>query len=110
MVSGKTRGFLAKIILLSALLVVSVGQTKLISWQKPSLDEARVRLDKAKNPVDRARAYLQISDILLKEVGQSISKRDAEALGEWSEQYRQAISSARETMVTSGRDAQRDPE
>src|SRR5574339_1270254 len=76
--------------------------------KKVSLDEARTRLEKAKSPVDRARAYIQISDIVLRELSVSVSAHDFDALNEWSEQYREAISSARETMVTSGRDPQRD--
>ena len=95
---------LALALLIGGRMVTSAGQKRV------TLDEARVRLDKAKSPVDRTRAYLQISEIVLKEVSDRISAHDLNGLSEWSEQYREAISSARETMVASGRDAQRDPE
>jgi len=99
-------------VLLTTALLIGGGvfATTSAAQKKVSLDEARVRLEKAKSPVDRTRAYLQISEIVLKELSESISAHDFDALNEWSEQYRQAIFSAREAMVKSGRDAQRDPE
>ena len=78
--------------------------------KKLTLDEARARLERARTPVERARAQCQISDVVLKEVKDNVSLSDTKALNDWLEQYRDAITSARDTMVTSGRDPQRDPD
>ena len=99
------------VLLALALLIHGHSMPTAAAMQKKlSLDEAKGQLDRAKSPVERTKAYIQISEVALKELSQSISAHDFDALNEWCTQYRQAISSARETMVTSGRDAQRDPE
>lgn len=96
--------------LLTVAMLIGGAMMAAVASEKTSLDEAKARLDRAKSPVERARAYMQISDVLLKEVNVSISKHDNQALSDWSEQYRQAVNSAGETMMASGRDAYRDPE
>ena len=78
--------------------------------KKMTLDEARARLERARTPIERARAHIQISDVVLQEVRDNVSLSDTKALSDWLEQYRSAICSARDTIVTSGRDPQRDPE
>lgn len=95
-------------LLLGGLLLISIVATVPAQQKKVSLDEVKIRLDKARSPVDRTRVYIQLSDALLSEARESITHDDA--LGVWLEQYRDAISLARETMVSSGRDAQKDPE
>jgi hypothetical protein len=101
------------LILILHMIFISVALTCTISSaaeKKVTLDEARARLDRAKTAVDRARAQCQISDVVLNEVKDNVSLNDTKALNDWLEQYRSAISSARDTMVTSGRDPSRDPE
>jgi hypothetical protein len=78
--------------------------------KKATLDEARSRLEHARTPVERARAQCEISDVMLNQVKENVPLSDTRTLNDWLEQYRSAISSARDTMVTSGRDPQRDPE
>jgi len=93
--------------LISGALTCSIARA---AEKKTALDEARARLERAKTPVERARAQCQISDVVLKEVKDNVSLNDTKTLSDWLEQYRSAISSARDTMVTSGRDPARDPD
>jgi hypothetical protein len=75
-----------------------------------TLGQARDLLEQSTKPVERARAYVQLSDILIRYVHSNIPRSDADATREWLDQYQEAILSARETMLASGRDAQRHPE
>lgn len=71
-----------------------------------TLDEAQSRLQQSTKPVDRTMTYIQISDILLRHVRSSVPLKDTDAVTDWMEQYRDAIMSAQQTIVGSGRDAQ----
>jgi hypothetical protein len=75
-----------------------------------TLGQARDLLEQSTKPVERAKAYVQLSDILIRYVHSNIPRSDAGATREWLDQYQEAILSARETMLASGRDAQRHPE
>ena len=77
---------------------------------KLTLDEAQDRLHQSTKPVDRTMTYIQISDILLRHVRSSVPLKDTEAVSDWMEQYRDAITSAQQTIVASGRDAQLYPQ
>ena len=77
---------------------------------KLTLNEARDLLQQSTKPVDRTKAYVQLSDILIRYVHSNIPRNDADATRAWLEEYQGAILSARETMLASGRDAQRHPE
>ena len=100
------------ILLLIALSVSAVITSDILatSEKKVALDEVKARLEKAKTPVERALIQIQISDIILKEVKDSVSLNDTKTLSEWLEQYRQAIASAREAILASGRDPQTESE
>jgi hypothetical protein len=102
-----TTGVVIQILLLGAMFCsLTFGEPE----SKMTLDQAKARLEKARTPVERARAHIQISEIVLREVKENVSLTDRQALEDWMTQYRDAISSARDTMVSSGRDPQRDPE
>jgi hypothetical protein len=77
---------------------------------KLTLGRARDLLEQSTKPVERTKAYVQLSDILIRYVHSNIPRNDAEATRQWLEQYQEAILSARQTMLDSGRDAQRHPE
>jgi len=76
---------------------------------KLTLGQARNLLEQSKKPVDRTRAYVELSDILIRHVHR-IPRSDQERTREWLEQYQNAILSARDEIVTSGRDAQQHPD
>jgi hypothetical protein len=100
-------------LLLHALLTSCAVRTETTVMGEPSkltLVEVRNLLQQSTKPVERAKAYVQLSDILIRYVHSNIPRNDAEATREWLEQYQDAILSARETMLASGRDAQRHPE
>jgi hypothetical protein len=100
-------------LLFHALLTSCAVRTETSLMGEPSrltLGQARDLLEQSTNPVDRARAYVQVSDILIRYVHSDIPRNDADATREWLDQYQDAILSARQTMLASGRDAQRHPE
>lgn len=100
-------------LLLPVLLASCAVRTETTLMGEPSnltLGEARDILQQATKPVERAKAYVQLSDILIRYVHSMMPRNDAEATREWLDQYQDAILSARETMLASGRDAQRHPE
>lgn len=100
-------------LLLHALLTSCAVRTETTVMGEPSkltLGEARDLLQQSTKPVERARAYVQLSDILIRYVHSNIPRNDAVATREWLDQYQDAILSARETMLASGRNAQRHPE
>ena len=100
-------------LLFHALLTSCAVRTETSLMGEPSkltLGQARNLLEQSTKPVDRAKAYVELSDILIRYVHSNIPRTDADATREWLEQYQDAILSARQTMLASGRDAQRHPE
>jgi len=77
---------------------------------KMTLDEAQSRLQQSTKPIERTITYIQISDILLRHVRTSVPLKDTDALSEWMDQYREAITAAQQTLIASGRDAQSYPQ
>jgi hypothetical protein len=76
---------------------------------KLSLRQARSLLQQSTEPVARTIAYVHLSDILIRNAHSKTPSDDSDERN-WLDQYQEAILSARETITTSGRDAQRDPE
>ena len=101
-----------RLLLVHALLIVAVESTVVsgASEKKVALDEVKARLDRARTPVERVLIQIQISDLLLREVKDNVSLNDTKSLSDWLEQYRETISMARETILNSGRDPQREPD
>src|SRR5262252_7390523 len=66
---------------------------------KLTVGQAMDLLEQSKKPVARTKAYVQLSDILIRYVHSNIPHNDAEATREWLEQYQDAILSARQTML-----------
>jgi hypothetical protein len=106
-------GHVAILVLLGALLTSCAVRSESSLMRKPNkvtLEQAQSRLQRSTKPVERTKAYVQISDILLRYVHTSVPNDDIDQLTDCLQQYQDAILSARQTMVASGRDAQRDPE
>jgi hypothetical protein len=76
---------------------------------KLTLSQARSLLQQSTEPVERTIAYVQLSDILIRNAHSKTPRDDSEER-DWLAQYEEAILSARETIATSGRNAQRHPE
>lgn len=76
---------------------------------KLTLGEVQTLLQQSKEPVERTRIYVQLSDILIRQFHSSTGS-GTDRTPDWLEQYEGAILSARETIMNSGRNAQRDPE
>jgi hypothetical protein len=95
------------LLLLLQSLLISLSASAVIggaSEKKASVEEVKARLDKARTPVERTMIHIQISDILLRDVKDNVSLNDAKTLTDRLEEYRAAISMARETILSSGRD------
>src|SRR5687767_5823445 len=99
-------------LLLNALLsgcAVRTETTLMGDAGKLTFDEAQTLLQQSTEPVERTRAFVQLSDILIRHFNSSRSGSDG-ARSELLEQYQEAILSARKTILSSGRNAQRHPE
>lgn len=72
------------------------------------LDEERARLARAADPVDRTRAQIRISDLLISLMSDAVGDGDIERLEQRMNEYRTAVTDARDTMIDSGRNAAED--
>ena len=100
-------------LMLNAFLMGCAARTESTLMGEPAkvtLGQARNLLEQSKKPVDRTKAYVQLSDILIRYVHLNVPRNDPASTREWLEQYQEAILSARDEIVTSGRNAQRHPE
>jgi hypothetical protein len=70
----------------------------------------RGRLSELTDPVERTKAYILISDILVSFAADAVKDGTIEELSILMDQYVGAIQSARDTMVTSRRDPERRPQ
>ncbi len=71
------------------------------------LQRQRERLEKEKDPVDRAKIAIKISDILLDDVAQSLSDGDFDEMEQGLAAYASTIEEAHQELVDSGRNAQK---
>lgn len=72
------------------------------------LDEERARLARSPGPVDRTRTQIQISNLLVSMMDDAIDDGDIERLDQRLTEYRSTVIDARNTMLDSGRNAERD--
>jgi len=70
-------------------------------------DRAQAQLRRTTDPVGRTKVYIRISELLISFMGDSARAGDFEQLDEHVEEYRVAVTEARDTMVNSGRDPAR---
>jgi hypothetical protein len=71
------------------------------------LSRERGKLQREKDPVDRTKIDIKISEILLAYVGDSIQSGDFIKMQEHLTEYSAAIEDAHQSLMGSGRDAQR---
>jgi hypothetical protein len=69
------------------------------------LDDERSRLARAGGPVDRTRVQIRISNLLVSLMSDAVTDGDIERMEERMNEYRLAVTDARDTMMGSGRDA-----
>ena len=71
------------------------------------LQREREKLEREKDPVDRAKIGIRISDLLLDNIADSVREGDFTELQAELAAYTTAIESAHKSLVDSGRDAQK---
>src|SRR5262245_1874629 len=71
------------------------------------LQRGRENIEKEKDPVDRAKIGIKISDLLLDNIADSVREGDFTELQTELAAYTSAIETAHKTLVDSGRDAQK---
>jgi hypothetical protein len=82
---------------------VYAQQDKLIE----RLTKERLRLQRPDDPVGRTKTQIKVADILLTLIGTSVRNNNLPEMEELLQEYVSAIQDARDTMMNSGRDAQR---
>src|SRR5262245_49622089 len=73
------------------------------------LQKERDRLSKLTDPIDRTKAAINISEILLSLAGDAARSGEPEALEKRLTEYVDTIQDAHQTMIKTGRDAHRKP-
>jgi len=73
------------------------------------IENEKTKLNKQTNPEDRTGSFTKIATITLTFVNDAIAANDAPGLASSVDEYRQALTSARDTMMESGRDAYKKP-
>ena len=73
------------------------------------LDREREKLKRASDPVDRTKIDINISEILLSLVSDSVRSGEPEVLGKRLGEYVDTIEDAHQAMMKTGRDAHRKP-
>jgi len=100
------------------LLCIGLNQwtlTPCLSQAKPKedkrvklLENERKRLNGTKNPENRAKSLMNIAEITLSYMSEAVTSSDFVKMRSYVEQYRQAVIGARDTMMRSGLDPQKD--
>lgn len=70
-------------------------------------EREQAQLRRTTDPVRRTKVYIQISELLISFMGDSARAGNFEQMDEHVEEYRTAVTDARDTMVNSGRDPAR---
>jgi len=68
------------------------------------LENERKKLQKTKDPEDRARSLMKIAEITLSYVDESVKKGDLPNMSAYLAQYKQAATDARDALLQSGLD------
>ena len=73
------------------------------------LQKERDKLNKSNDPVKRTKTGITIADILLSLASDAVRTNEPEVLGKRLNEYVDTIREARETMISTGRDAHKKP-
>jgi hypothetical protein len=71
------------------------------------LTKERLRLQRPDDPVGRTKTQIKIADILVTLIGDAVRNNNLPEMEDLLQNYLEAIQDARDTMMNSGRDAQR---
>jgi hypothetical protein len=71
------------------------------------LAREREKLERETDPVDRAKIGIKISELLLASVSDAVREEDFTMMSARLDEYAETIESAHDTMMNSGRDAQK---
>jgi hypothetical protein len=96
-----------------ALALLLLIQPTWLSGQDPKqlqrLTNEQAKLQRQKDPVDRAKTGIKISEILLAFAGEAANSGDMETMQQRLSEYTETIQTAHRTLVETGRDAHRKP-
>jgi hypothetical protein len=92
---------------LLVLLLTSVPVYARVENRALELQRERERLEKEKDPVDRAKIGIKISDLLLDNVADSLRVGNFSEMEQDLSAYTAAIENAHQALASSGRDAQK---
>jgi hypothetical protein len=88
----------------------SLAQNKPREDQRANrLQSEQKKLDRTRDPADRAESLMKIAEITLSYVGEAAKANDYLMMQLYLDQYRQAVSDARDTMMNSGFDPYKKP-
>jgi len=98
-----------KRIVLSLLILLLTGAPGYAGFENRALELQRERekLEKEKDPVERTKIGIKISDLLLDDVADSVRDQNFDDMQHELTAYAAAIEDAHQTLVDSGRDAQK---
>jgi hypothetical protein len=102
-----------KRIVCSLLILLLAGATSLASpsasndERAKELQKERERFDREKDPVDKAKIGIRISDLLLEDIAEAVKDKNFNELNTDVMAYTSTIETAHQTLVESGRDAQK---
>jgi hypothetical protein len=68
------------------------------------LESEKRKLERTKNPADRAKSFMKIAEITLSYVSEAANANDMATMKSFLDQYRQAVNDACDTMMRSGLD------
>jgi hypothetical protein len=92
---------------LSILLLISAPAVAGAENRAVELQREREKLERETDPVDRAKIGIRISDLLLDNIADSVRNEDFGQLQQELSAYTATIAGAHQTLVDSGRDAQK---
>jgi|SRR5688572_23989734 len=91
-----------------ALLGSAVQASPVVNLERErQLAKEREKLERETDPVDRAKIGIKISELLLASVSDAVREEDFVAMTAHLDEYAAVIENAHETMMNSGRDAQK---
>lgn len=97
-------------ILFSGLSLYSLPTPSLWAQQNRQIEQLgkeRLKLQRENDPVGRTKTQIKVADILLSMAGAAVKNNEFERMQDHLDEYVAAIQDAHDTMIKSGRDAQK---
>jgi hypothetical protein len=86
----------------------AIGQAKQ-DMREQDLQNERRKLEKERDPEDRAESFMKVADIALSYLSEAASTNDAARVESYAELYQQTVTDARDEMMKSGLDPYKKP-